>query len=493
MNDSNQVINIIKQTQRKLREEMRDIVKQKATQSRYSAMSRSERRTTEFHHDRLTQEQSLQKDCKKAERLARRIGLILERLRKDFNKIKNHLGNYNFTSTVGVDSNCGGACDSDLSTDIGTRQAWKRELVNLLTMVWHYVDAQYLGDYALLHTPNPPASDTTCHSNVSAYNCCPKVYRPYFHYFTPDGDCLTIPSEVGQHSGDSTTMTPTGSYNNKETTGSILQYRGLADTVSAGEDKATPASHKHFQVCNKDVEIRQLWKLLVGTTGGNTVDRVAWWSFLIANAEVAYDSGAATNAGELKTYYENTVCLPAAMIESLELADGSQDSATHEKIHETIYLIVSGGTSATDATAGVSSSLISRTNPPVASASYLPGNVDVVGGSGAFDLSLTHAPTICHIEDEADIPFVVKLIVSVMNNIRSCQINNDREQQVIEYVNEVAECNEAFHQDVFSDLTSIDESELEQRYAVGKEMAADLNALNKESCCNKQNFFRDLC
>ena len=75
--------------QRKLREEMKDIVKQKATQSAYPALSRQDKRVAEFHHDRLTQEQSLQKDTKKAERLARRIAQILDQLRKDFNKIKN--------------------------------------------------------------------------------------------------------------------------------------------------------------------------------------------------------------------------------------------------------------------------------------------------------------------------------------------------------------------------------------------------------------------
>ena len=80
----------------------------------------------------------------------------------------------------------------------------------------------------------------------------------------------------------------------------------------------------------------------------------------------------------------------------------------------------------------------------------------------------------------------------MMNRIRGCQLQNDREQQVIEFVNEVAECNEAFHQDVFTDMTAIDESELCQRYAVGKELCADLDSLYKENCCTKQNFFNDV-
>ena len=41
-------------------------------------------------------------------------------------------------------------------------------------------------------------------------------------------------------------------------------------------------------------------------------------------------------------------------------------------------------------------------------------------------------------------------------------------------------------------MTSIDESELGQRYAVGKELCADLDSLYKENCCTKQNFFNDI-
>ena len=279
-------------------------------------MNRSEKRVTEFHHDRLTQEQSLQKDCKKAERLARRIGQVLERLRKEFNKIKNHLGNYNFANTVGVDSTCGGACEDDLSTDIGTRQAWKRELENMLTMVWHYIDAQHLGDYAIGYQPEV-AMDSTCNSSSAVVNCCPKVYRPYFHYYTPDGDCLSLPSQVGSHSGDSSAVTPGGNFNDVATRGCILGYKTVDAVNPSAENKSDTSSHKHFQITNKDHEIRQLWKLLVGSSGGTTVDRAAWWSFLVANTQVA----AATSATDLQTYFEDTICLPAEMSTSLSNTD----------------------------------------------------------------------------------------------------------------------------------------------------------------------------
>jgi len=112
------VKNIILNQKRKLSEEMNSIVKQKATQSAYPSLNRQDKRIAEFHHDRLTQEQSLQNDTKKAERLARRIAQILDQLRKDFNKIKNFLGNYNFTNTIGKDSDSSGSSESDLSSAV---------------------------------------------------------------------------------------------------------------------------------------------------------------------------------------------------------------------------------------------------------------------------------------------------------------------------------------------------------------------------------------
>lgn len=477
---------------------MKNIVKMKATQSRYASMDRSEKRVTEFHHDRLTQEQSLQKDCKKAERLARRIGQVLERLRKEFNKVKNHLGNYNFANTVGIDSTCGGACEEDLSTDIGTRQAWKRELESMLTMVWHYIDAQHLGDYAIGYQPEV-AMDSTCNSSASTVvNCCPKVYRPFFHYYTPDGDCLALPSQVGSHSGDSSAVTPGGNFNDVETRGCILGYKTIDAVNPSAENKSDTASHKHFQITNKDHEIRQLWRLIVGSSGGETANRAAWWSFLVANSIQAHalDSTLVarnTNPAEpsLQKYFEDTICLPSKMSEFLAKVDIS-DGGTHESIYFILLDLAKGAGATAVTTGGVSDAFITKTNPPKVSTSYTPGTATLINGSGAFDESLKHAPTACNVEDESDLQFIFKLITCVMNSVRSCQINNDREQQVIDYVNEVSECNEAFHQDVFSDMTAIDESELSQKYAIGKELTVDLDSLNRENCCTKQNFFNDI-
>lgn len=543
--DRSQVKNVIRNQQRKLGEEMKMIVKQKATQSRYPALSRSEKRVTEFHHDRLTQEQSLQKDCKKAERLARRIAQILERLRKEFNKIKDHLGNYNFTSTIGMDSSCGGACADDLSTDIGTRQAWKRELANLLTMVWHYVDAQHLGDFALNHQPEHPHEyDPTCNSSGSnaQKNCCPKVFRPTFHYYTPDGDCLAMPSDAGSHSGNANMVSSdTVSYNldgtentnNKNYNGSkrvrspcVLGYKtgtfapGASDSTQ--EYKGEPTTLKSFQITNKDLEIRQLWRLIAAPSG-STEQSAAWLNFLIANAynyakyiDSEWSSKSNAQKGDaLKEHFRDDLCLPLSMIKSL-----STIIEFNEADNTILATLDENRTILREIAINVDQLIVNPTNVPLTAeglVAFFPTNSYWVGGietnpwfseftglkfnedtlqvefiDGTFPGVLTTVPNICNIEDEADCQFIFKVVTCMMNRIRGCQLQNDREQQVIEFVNEVAECNEAFHQDVFTDMTAIDESELCQRYAVGKELCADLDGLYKENCCTKQNFFNDV-
>lgn len=534
--DRSQVKNVIRNQQRKLSEEMKLIVKQKATQSRYSALNRADKRVTEFHHDRLTQEQSLQKDCRKAERLARRIAQVLERLRKEFNKIKDHLGNYNFTNTVGMDSSSGGACADDLSTDIGTRQAWKRELENMLTMVWHYVDAQHLGDYALNHQPEHPNEyDPTCHSSGSTplKNCCPKVYRPTFHYYTPDGDSLAMPSDAGSHSGNASLVSSntvsynldgTENINTKNYNGSkrvrspcVLGYKtgtfapGASDSTQ--EYKRESATLKSFQITNKDIEIRQLWRL-IASPEGSIEKSAAWWNFLIANAyyyatvynptEISDPNKDATaKALLIEAYFKNVLCLPTQMITSLtapmDKDDSSADSTSISQNRSVLYWITRTVAEASiDPTLPDFSVLLVQpptgtfVNPWTDDFNYWIDDNGLTHSSTKLPSILSTVPNIVNVEDESDLQFIFKVITCVMNNIRSCQVNNDREQEVIEFVNEVAECNEAFHQDVFTDMTAIDESELCQRYTVGKELCTDLDGLYKDNCCTKQNFFNDI-
>lgn len=506
--DRSMVKHVIRSQQRKLREEMKVIVKQKATQSAYPSLNRQDKRIAEFHHDRLTQEQSLQKDTKKAERLARRIAQILDQLRKDFNKIKNFLGDYNFTSTIGKDSDCAGQCDNDLSTGVDTRQAWKRELENLLTMVYHYVDAQHLGDYALLHQTESPYDESTCNSSqTTVKSCCSKVYRPYFYYYTPDGDCLAMAPEAGGNSGNSNALsstttsygneTVTGNYNGSNSTrGCVLGYKTGSINNAAEGAKTAPASLKHFQVCNKDLEIRQMWRLLVGSNDGQTKDAKTWHNFLFANSYVYKNSAVGkplwdaalspeAKAVHLAGYFRNTICLPEDMVLALEdVTVSNSDGGQFDSVLAVIANDVDNG-----------NAVLPATHNFAANGSWAGSVANGTYSNGAGDIkqsAMNSIPNICNVEDEPDLQFIIKVITCVMENVRSCQINNDREQQVIDYVRDASECNEAYHQDVFSDMTAIDESELCQRYTVGKELCNDLDTLYKENCCTKQNFFNDI-
>lgn len=520
----------------KLDEEMTKIVKMRATQSALPSLSRQDRRIAEHNHERMTQEQSLQKDSKRAERIARRIAQILDQVLKDFTKIKAHVGSYTFLSSVGKDSDASGISQNDLSAAIDTRQAWKEELVNLLQLVCQYVAAQHMGNYSLLHQEQLDFGSTTCGANSAVITCCPKVYRPTFFYYTPSGDCLLLPRSGGSSSGSANAVTssteqiaanggafgaPTntsnyaanynGPYGNR-TRACVLGFKSGSFSPGSGtlqsqangspdspaqEWKSSPAEFNAMQVTNTDLELRQLCNLLTinrdfsqaMSVGSNKTMAAAWWNFLFANAffykTTNYPSWIATQttvvqAGLLEAHFRSSVCLPEQMIVALKeenVSDGS--GSTHPPILHTLVTKVNSG----DAVFPTSF------NVEAWSGADSTGLYAVGGGNSDKVSVLNAVPNIFNVEDEPDLSFVIKIICCVTENVRSNQINNDREQQVIEYVRDVSECNEAFYSDVYSDMTAIDESELVQRYSIGKELCADLDGLYKETCCTKQNFF----
>ena len=429
---------VLKHQQRKLSSQMKDLVKTKATGSGYSALPRQQKRQAEHHRDEVTREQSLQKDLRRAETMARRIGQVVDKIRKDLNKIKNFVGDYNFTNTVGMDSNGTGLCESDLSAAIDTRQAWKMELKNMVTMLWHYADAQYLGDYAIAHTVDS-ASQNACTSV-----CCPKVYRSYFDYFTPRGDCLAMPSSAGGHSGDSTLVAPSGD-------------SGSASTNPAAENKDSPSGLGHSRVTNSDMKLRRLAKLLCG-------DNDTWSEYIIDVLLVALGSTG----------------FAAAFVQDDVNVDGNPPANTNRVTHLSTTLQTQLLLTEEHALA-ILDALISDTslNPAVVI-------VDVTFVPVA---SHAHIHSIDNIEDESDIGCIIHLLNQHMEDARNAQLQNDREQQRIQYVRETSECNQSFHQDAFDDLTHVDFSEVEAKYRTGKKLCSDLDVLYKDNCVTKQTFF----
>ena len=370
--------------------------------------------------------------------MARRIGQVVDKIRKDLNKIKNFVGDYNFTNTVGMDSNGTGLCESDLSAAIDTRQAWKMELKNMVTMLWHYADAQYLGDYAIAHTVDS-ASQNACTSV-----CCPKVYRSYFDYFTPRGDCLAMPSSAGGHSGDSTVVAPSGD-------------TGSASTSPAEEFKNDPSGLGHCRVSNTSLNMRQMAKLLCGDTDTWAALHIEVLVPALSTPEylAAFD---ADNVNDDGNPPENT-----KRVEYLRNALQITISLTEDHANAVLDVLI-----------------VDNTVDPVSviiDVSFVPA------------ASHAHNPTIDNIEDESDLGCIIHFLNQYMEDARNAQLQNDREQQRIQYVRETSECNQSFHQDAFDDLTHVDFSEVEAKYRTGKKLCSDLDVLYKDNCVTKQTFF----
>lgn len=430
---------VIQHQQRKLSHKMKGLVQTKATGSGYSTLSRQHKRQAEHHRDEVTREQSLQKDLKRGEAMARRVGQVVDKIRKDLNKIKDFAGNYNFTNTVGMDSNGTGSCESDLSAAIDTRQAWKMELKNMVVMLWHYADAQHLGDYAIVHTVDSASQ------SANGSLCCPKVYRQYFDYFTPRGDCLSLPSSAGGSSGDSSAVAPSGD------TGGVV-------TSPSGEAKDAPSGLGHSRVTNPDMKLRQLAKLMCGDddTWAEVIINVILAVFQSTEYSDAYNTDDVNQDGNPPP--ANAHRLGVITI-ALQIELGLTDD------HITAILTL-------DASADPTAFYVDSTSIPTA--------------------SYVHHQHIDNVEDESDLACIHRFLAERMQDARNAQMQNDREQQRIKYVRETSECNQAFHQDAFDDLTHVDFSEVEATYRTGQKLCKDLDVLYKENCVTKQTFFNDV-
>lgn len=423
--DINQIRKLVLHQKEKTNQKMKDLTIELSTYSKYNSLKRSNKRSAEHHMDMVNQEKSLQRDVRKASVIARRIALVIDKVHKDTNKIKDFLGNYNFTNTVGVDSSGTGACSDDLSTGIGTRQAWKDELTGMLTNTYQYVEAQYLGDYTILH------------DNTSTTDCCSKIYRPVFHYVTPRGDSLTMPSSIGN------------------------AHTETSNTSTSNDAKSAPNGYSHMQVSNHDMDFITSYKLFI------EADVSTWKTLITAEhaksfittlnptyAQAVVDDEAyktenliaeynVNRVASIKSYLENISCFPVSMVVSV------------------LNLLIDDTT-------------------------IQPGTESDLDYTGEF---VKHVPSFANIEDENDLSFIFKHFTKKMETIRNCQLNNDREQQVLEFVNETSECNQSFHQDAFNDKTQIDISEVKAQSVVGKKICNDLDILYKDICVNKQSFF----
>lgn len=427
---SSSIINNILQSKRNLSESLSTNLVTKATQSSYCSLSRQNKRIAENYRDMVTQEQSLQKDLRRAETMARRIAQVLNQLFKDVTKIKQFMGNYGFTSTVGKDSDSTGLCETDLSTAIDTRQAWKNELKSMITMVYHYVEAQHLGNFRLLSDSPVATSSSGCNTQSSS-SCCTLVYRSKFFYATPSGDCLSMPTTMGSPSGNSTAVEPAGD----TTTDPVTD---TPTSTPTGEMKTDTNSYYQSGVSNPDMGLRALWEMFV-------VDYRTTWEPVIA---AHYAEGLTTDE------YAAAIIIDNGLTNVARLAAHKAFMVALGYADELITVVHAGA----DANIAV--------DPATAWAVI-----------SLIDEIYDNTHSIDNIEDEADLPCVMKHFVELLELVRTSQNQNEREQQRIRYVRETSECNQAYYQDMYDDLTVVDMVKVNAQIQKAHRMCGDLDML----------------
>jgi len=453
--EQNYIQKCLQNQRRKLNGELNNIMKMKCTHSKYAVMNRQEKRTTEYHHDRISQEKSLQRDLTKANRIAQRIELILEKIRKDLNNIKNHIGNYNFVNTEGDDTN--------LSQGLDTRQAWKDTLCNLIKMTRNYSNQQYLGNYTILHS----------HIITPSLGCrAIHQYRDAFHYNTPLNDELCIAPEVTKYRDDS---------------------------------KCPPETHNHNQVSNNDLKIEGMYLLTCVDPNQSREAEEQWYNFLYCIVHAILASYSCPNSNGITSEIISAIRsalqlynLPCPLINAL--IDIPSNCCYGDPNLKSFVQRIADNQLSKSFTKAITTNVQCNDVPTgdwytPSDESPLNSQLNVVyGWYTAISDASSVIDSIClaqvqGIEDEADILFVRDIIVHKMNEIRSCQVKNDLEISNIKYVRDVSEASQTYHEEVFSEMTEIDETELCKRYEIGKSLLHDLNELYKDNCVTKQSFF----
>jgi hypothetical protein len=439
--DINLVRKVVLRQKKKTNEKMKDLTVDFATHSKYGTLSRPQKRQAEHDMDRVNQEKNLQNDVRKASVIAARVAQVLEKMRQETNKIKNHLGNYHMVNTVGQDSSSSGTISDDLTTDIGTRQAWIQELNHMITIAYQYLEAQYLGDYTILHASHAASSDCPTSS-------CPKVYRPVFHYATPTGDCLSMPTGMG------------GAYTEIDANPST-DPTNSAYTASS-DYKTAPSASRHMQVTNCDLDFKKAYHMFV------LQSPTYWQEYIKGHFNDAIDPE------KNGTYADAETADLQAASDAADPLDEDPPTVNTQRIASIkVYL----------------ESVVSVLLVAVILAPFDADGVTVATAENIDSTSHDHVYSTQNIEDEGDLCFITDYFVTKMNTIRTCQENNDREQQVLEFVDETSKSNESFHQDSFNELTHVDQSQSKAQYAVGKQLCHELDELYEEVCVDKQSFF----
>ena len=252
----------------------------------------------------------------------------------------------------------------------------------------------------------------------------------------PRGDCLSLPTSAATHSGDSTVVTPTGHYTSWQSVNPPNEFPNVPNGLG------------HTRVTNPAwLDIQWILDLLNGDH--YLISEYTYYAIQEALASQEWINGL-QNYDELRTILINSWRrLPISYVEAVLEAyknDATLDLAVHYG--------------------------------------------DLSNNANITVESINHFPTFANIEDESDLCFLTYWMTNSLRYARNMQTQNEREQQDIRNKRETSECNQAFHQDAFNDLTRVNFGEVEAKYRTGQKLCKDLDVLYKENCVTKQTFYK---
>jgi len=499
----------------RVRKAQRKIVDQLITKSRYPVMDRNERRTFEYYTDEIAQLKAQAKDLKKARFVARRIGLVIARIRKELEAIKQHLSDYRFVSTDGQDTTTGergaeyeayvSACsDSDLTMDGSTRHAWIEQAKNMVTCLRNFSLAQRLGNYALLWN----AQDDTVTSVLSGANMAPcngdntsattahLQYRPEFLYTQYSTQCRTV-AAVAEDEQDTS-----------------------ATSGMALDQNTSKKYHNYFSISNPDLAIDDLFKQLVcqgDVAGGGATSSPFTPTTFQPNSSVWTGSEYNSNSTSAASGYTSTdgylvidKALNPNFTDVFDNINGAKtitfdgphgnDGATVTILDYTDYGNANNPywcNISWDPTSGyggidfVLRYFVDSTTTPYTFHNFTFDNetpTETTANEEVPDSQEKSAVNLDNIDDERDVSCVLKLVIDKLDAVMHAQQDNDNEQAALECANDVNQQNLCWFEEVCAEMLAIDEDELKSQHASGEANLSDLTDLARKASSKKDYF-----
>jgi hypothetical protein len=506
---------------RSLSLQLKQLHLKRTTQSAYPAMERSEKRQLEFHADRISKAHAQHDDIAKADRMARRIDQVLQRLHIDIRRIKAHITDYIFANTDGDDMGVtGDACD-DLTAALDTRVEWASTLCMLVTNMYSYATRQYLGDYSILHSSATVAGEGAC---------CPVRHAGQFVYGTPFGDCLRKPSHALTVSNPDLTIPSL--YHSMKTTTTLLvgeaatQYFlvGFGSHWSMGHD-TDPVQVTKFEeriaVINGSLPSGEPpWVLASPSTPAKTAAMLAFFDStlielrahpdvaasefpLVADDHPGFSSDNAWAGGKFyvgdgsPVYTGAPIHIDLQKIEGVwTFGDGTTLAADDARwvspnpAEDRAIIMSNGGEWGSNAVSSQAGKVRGWSSSKLKTVAIYERTVTIYDTDNAVE----HVALLSNYNSDGAISGMGELASSMEATIRTAQLQNDSELKQIAHVRETTDANLTFHKAAYAELNAVDETEAIARCDAAGAAAASLDELQAKlgSGISKQRFGSEL-